>query len=133
MNNLRMLIRYFCLKYPYKTELSKARITKMVYLADWFHTQKYDKQITDINWVFNHYGPYVDDVHQSADADPEIDVLHTSTVFGTPKVLVQAKNGLEIPDIKSSHKEIADSVIESTKHLSFNEFVRYVYSTYPIK
>jgi hypothetical protein len=34
----------------------------MVYLADWRSAITRGKQITDIVWEFNYYGPYVDDI-----------------------------------------------------------------------
>jgi hypothetical protein len=35
MAELKDIIAYYCKQYPHKAELSKARLTKMVYLADW--------------------------------------------------------------------------------------------------
>ena len=55
MNNLENVIAYFCLHYPHKRELSKARLTKLVYLADWFSALIFRRQITNINWIFNHF------------------------------------------------------------------------------
>ncbi|MEZ5578109.1 MAG: hypothetical protein R3F40_00950 [Candidatus Competibacteraceae bacterium] len=31
----------------------------MIYLADWFSSLADGKKLTDIEWLFNHYGPYV--------------------------------------------------------------------------
>lgn len=71
MNKLQKIIAYFCIRYPYKGELSKARLTKLVYLADWFSALIDDHQLTDIDWLFNHYGPYVDDVFEVASRSPD--------------------------------------------------------------
>ena len=35
MAKLVDVVGYLCEHYPHKAELSKARLTKMVYLADW--------------------------------------------------------------------------------------------------
>jgi len=60
MNNLvDEIIKYICLNYPYKYKLSKARLTKMVYLIDWYYSKLNKHQMTNISWEFNHYGPYV--------------------------------------------------------------------------
>ena len=34
VDHLRDIVAYVCKNYPYKDELSNARVTKMVYLAD---------------------------------------------------------------------------------------------------
>ena len=62
MNKIENIIKYLCKNYPHKNELSKARLTKLVYLADWFSALTKNKQMTNIEWVFNHYGPYVDEI-----------------------------------------------------------------------
>ncbi|MEZ5576726.1 MAG: DUF4065 domain-containing protein [Candidatus Competibacteraceae bacterium] len=59
MNRLQNIMAYFGIEYPHKFELSKARLTKMIYLADWFSSLADGKKLTDIEWLFNHYGPYV--------------------------------------------------------------------------
>ena len=56
---LEAIIAYFCKYYPYTTELSNSRLTKLVYLADWFSCLLKNKKMTDIVWMFNHYGTYV--------------------------------------------------------------------------
>jgi hypothetical protein len=53
MARLRDVVAYLCHEYPHKGELSKARLTKMVYLADWRSAIERGSQVTDIEWVFN--------------------------------------------------------------------------------
>ncbi|MER2009033.1 MAG: type II toxin-antitoxin system antitoxin SocA domain-containing protein, partial [Psychrobacillus sp.] len=77
MGKINEVLYYFLENYPYNDELSKTRITKMVYLADWYYSIKYRKQITEIEWYFDHYGPYVSDVFDEADKDPNLTILTT--------------------------------------------------------
>jgi len=56
------ILAYILNRYPHAQEMSNARITKMVYLADWKHAIDSHRQISSINWVFNNYGPFVWDV-----------------------------------------------------------------------
>lgn len=65
-NTISDVLLYFINKYPYPDELSKTRITKMVYLADLYKTQVIGEQLTEIKWYFDHYGPYVSDVYDAA-------------------------------------------------------------------
>ena len=62
MARIKNVTAYLCAKYPHKDELSKARVTKLVYLADWKSAQQNQKQLTKIDWYFHNYGPYVDAV-----------------------------------------------------------------------
>lgn len=108
----------------------------MVYLADWLSAQKNGKQITNINWFFDHYGPYVHDVYAEAKKDRMLEIVQEFNAFGTPKETIYLKEGvnkLKLDKIPKEDREILDEVIESTKHLNWSEFIDYVYSTYPIK
>lgn len=123
---------YLCENYPYKGELSKARLTKMVYLADWKSCVDRNKQITRICWIFNHYGPYVDDVvadvkkHQK---NFEINV--SSTMYGDTKEVISLTQKKEWA-LSEEEKRIIDHIIEQTKTLTWNSFIRLVYSTFPV-
>lgn len=136
MVKLKYILRYFALNYPYKDELSKTRLTKMVYLSDWISAKKNSKQITTINWFFDHYGPYVTDVYDEARKDKKLEIVRDFNAFGTPKETIYLKEGineLNLNKISFSDKEILDEVINSTKYLNWSEFIDYVYNTYPIQ
>ena len=61
-NSLREIIAYILRFYVNKEELSKYRLTKLVYLCDWCYAVSRGKQITNIHWFFDNYGPFVWDV-----------------------------------------------------------------------
>ena len=44
---LEDVILYICKKYPLPDELSKARLTKLVYLVDWETSKRTGKQLTE--------------------------------------------------------------------------------------
>lgn len=133
MTKVASIIKYICKMYPHSHELSKARLTKMIYLADWESARKNGSQITDISWYFNSYGPYVDDVVDEAVRDPEINVITTTTIYGTPKILVQYTGDVVGIDIGDYERAIIDKVIEDTKAMYWNSFIKHVYDTYPIR
>lgn len=135
-NKLRSVMRYIVKNYPFPDDLTKTRITKLVYLIDWENTKKNGKQITNINWYFDHYGPYVSDVLDEADKDSCVSIESTISNFGTIKYIVKPKidkNELVYDDLTVNDIEIINSVIRETKNLSWNKFIDYVYSTDPIK
>lgn len=133
MKKIQDVLVYICSNYPYKNELSKARVTKMVYLADWKSAMDQGKQITGIEWFFHQYGPYVSDVVEAAYKSPYLTVESTANVFGYPKDLIKITKQTESYDsLSDKDKEILDYVINKTEDLNWDEFMRLVYSTYPI-
>ena len=136
MASIQDVVRYFVLHYPYPHELSKTRLTKMVYLADWLSAQRQKRQITEISWFFDHYGPYVSDVYDTARKDRELKIELSFSAYGTPKetIVMRAPNDhLATPTLSDDDKAILDDVINNTCPLSWTKFIDYVYSTYPIQ
>ncbi|MEC4565328.1 Panacea domain-containing protein [Paenibacillus sp. CMAA1739] len=138
MASINYILRYFAHKYPYKSELSKTRITKMIYLADWKSTQKFGSQITDIVWYFDQYGPHADNVYSTALKDKKLMIQHERTVYGYPKdVIIIKKTGqsdrLGFEFLTVNELEVLNEVIEDTKHLNLSEFIDYVFDTFPLK
>lgn len=131
---LRNIIRYILLKYPYPFDLNKTRLTKLVYLIDWEMAQRQKNVSSGINWYFDNYGPYVQDVMREAVSDEHIKINEGLSNYGGPKYTFQIDD-LNLNDIDFLDKqevEIIDDVIESTKDLSFNNFINYIYNTPPI-
>ncbi|WP_422133966.1 Panacea domain-containing protein [Endozoicomonas sp. ALD040] len=132
MTRLQNIIAYFCTQYPHKGELSKARLTKLVYLADWFSALADEKQLTSIKWLFNHYGPYVDDVFNAVKTGDGFTIAHEKTMYGSDKLLIGFDGNIEPVELSPRDKQILDAVITKTKTLYFNDFTDYVYSTFPV-
>jgi hypothetical protein len=103
----------------------------MVYLCDWKSAIDRDETLTDIKWLFNNYGPYVEDLTTLATRDPEFKVDMTRNNYGAPKELI-VFTGTSKPVLEDKEKEIVDFVIEKTKSLYWNDFINLIYSTYPI-
>jgi hypothetical protein len=134
MARIKDVTAYICAKYPHKDELSKARVTKLVYLADWKAAQQSNKQLTKIEWYFNNYGPYVDAVVNAAKKDPRFNVISTSTMYGDSKTLFTIKNDANFEkDLTESERKIIENVISETKNLYWDSFIKHVYDTYPIR
>jgi len=133
MDKLSQVIAYLLDKYPKKEDLSNARVTKMVYLSDWRHAIKTGKQITDINWYFDHYGPYVHDIYNCAKRYDCIFFINDDfNSFGAVKKILSLKKTVNYDSLSSDEEKILDHVIEHTKDLRFPDFIKLVYSTHPI-
>jgi hypothetical protein len=132
-NKITNIMKYILDKYPYKSELSASRLTKIFYLSDWKSAIENNKQITNVIWHFNHYGPYVDDFIEIAKKDEDIEVKEDWTMFGSRKTLINLKKSCNKKiDISDEDKKIIDYVIDATKNKNYEDFIKLVYSTYPV-
>jgi hypothetical protein len=133
MAKLKDIMVYVINKYPNKYELSNARLTKIVYLADWKHAITYGTQISSINWYFDNYGPFVWDIKDTARTHQELFFTEDITnMYGSPKTIINLKNCEYVPAISEREMKSLDHVIEATKDLNWTQFIRLIYSTYPI-
>lgn len=131
MATVRDVVAYICQRYPYAGELSKARLTKLVYLSDWKMCIQTDHQITPIRWYFNHFGPYVDDVEQLARNDRAFAIDRTNNFYGGLKEIIRLVGEIH-PDLTVQERLAIDFSIENTQNLSWDAFIKLVYSTYPV-
>ena len=132
MDTLNDIIKYLYLNYPHKNELSKVRVVKMIYLADWKSAMLYQKQLTNINWYFNHYGPYVSDIIDTIRSDNDFTIHTQKNMYGELKELIRINEKYACPNLSEDVKSVLDFVIEKTSPLSWDDFIKLVYSTYPI-
>lgn len=135
MSSIKNIAAYFCKNYPHAHELSKTRLTKLVYLADWFSALESGSQITNITWKFDHFGPYVDEVIKEAEAHPDVfSVQTTKNIYGNEKTLIAIKDSIRSDDLSVSRyeKKILDKVIDETKSMYWKPFLKFVYATPPI-
>lgn len=133
MDSLIDIIKYLYDNYPHRDELSKARLVKMIYLADWRSAITNSKQITSVNWYFNHYGPYVEDIINEIRNDDNFKIIPTVNYYGQEKELIKICEDKKLEySLSNETKEVIDFVIDTTKSLYWDEFIKLVYSTYPI-
>lgn len=128
------LIYWVCAKHRNPSVLSKARMTKLAYLADWKMAEEYGQTITEIDWEFNHYGPYVPDVVEVAMSSNEIAIESAETMYGTPKEVFRLlQPRIDIRALTPDEAAIIDQVIDETRYMSFAKFIDHVYDTFPVK
>ena len=123
MMNTIDVVRYILKHYPHKNELAKGRLNKMVYLCDWKSSIDNGKQLTPIEWKFNHYGPYVDQIETIIGFDDRFSIAIERNYYGNAKHLVKLDNDSNFAEPNSEDKEVIDFVIESTKTLNWNHFI----------
>lgn len=133
MKNLENLIRYILLHYPNPLELSKPRLVKLIYLIDWRYTIETGNQYTNINWIYNHYGPYVNDVINLMKEKKQVfkvESYQNNYEGVTDKFTLIDKSEI---NFETTIKNISDRFIDYTYKLTWSDFINLVYSSYPIK
>jgi len=129
MEKIRDIVLYIFKNYPKPEELSKPRFVKMIYLADWKSCLLYGEQITSIEWFYNHYGPYVNEIVDSLRGDSDFEIISKGDSRETVRPAKGAKYSQEL---SRKSKEVLDFVVLKTSPLEWDEFYQLVYSTYPI-
>lgn len=115
-------------------ELSNARVTKMVYLADWCFAIHHKKQITSIRWYFDTYGPFVKDIENTAKEFSDIFVInYGNNRYGRPKKTLELKNANYPVKLESEVETTIEYVVSISKNLYWDGFIKLVYSSYPIR
>lgn len=133
MTVLESLIIYICLNYPYGNELSKARLTKLIYLMDWESCKASGNQLTSIRWFFHNYGPYVDDVVNEAKRSHYLNVAEELNFYGDKKEIIYLTvNNVDYLNLNNYQIGIANQVLNYTRSMFWNDFIDYVYSTPPV-
>lgn len=112
---------------------SKARLTKTVYLIDWVYACNHQRQLTDIRWYYDYYGPFVYDVVNTAKQHPSLFKINESVnTHGGITTTISINDVNYAPTIPQEDKDLIDSIVRSIKKYDFDEFIKLVYSTYPV-
>lgn len=132
---LQDIIAYLLRNYPQdkKDDFSNARVTKMVYLADWHQAINFNRQITDIDWYFDNYGPFVWDVDETVKAHPKLFKREEPLlVYGPRKIMFKLRDRNYAGGLTREQRQSLDHVIKSTSKMKWDDFITLVYSTHPI-
>jgi hypothetical protein len=132
MTKLEAILIYIYKSYPHPNELSKARLVKLIYLADWKHCLEYGYQVSDIKWYYNHYGPFVNEVIEAVQKSKYFDIVSTTNFFNSPKELIRLIGDVQSQSLTVEERNSLDFIIGKTSKMFWDEFIRLVYSTYPI-
>lgn len=113
MSKLRAVIDYFVKRLSDAgVSPTRTRVMKLVYLADVVSYQEQGESLTDVDWVFLHYGPYAAEVTESleelaqegavARTTDEEDYGEASFVSywaRDPRLLEEARGALELAEV----------------------------------
>ena len=134
LSMLEKLIVFFV--YKTKGYITKTQLVKFLYLADLYAVKWTEKQLTDLDWRYYHYGPWNEDIDQVINDLCLNSVLRLALQGGA--TLIQP--GENFPDLKGLNlsrglelmlrniqREWAGITSDKTK-----ELLNYVYQTQPM-
>lgn len=120
MLNFVELFKIILSVYPKSKELTRDRLVKLTYLADWRSAITYKKQITSVKWYINNYGPYIEDMYKIL-ADEKFDINQEIQQRKTEKYNCNREINL-----------VVNFIIDKTQDLDSNTFSNLVFSTFPL-
>jgi hypothetical protein len=115
-------------------QISTIRLVKLLYLIDLEHLIRHEKTLTEIDWVYYHYGPYffeLGDVLRSSSIDLEASEVLTSSGRGYTYKTLDDQDISRLVDFATEqqiNRIIKKWALEDTRLL-----LDFVYNTLPIK
>ena len=120
-----------------RDHFSRSRLTKLVYLADWYYALENDecRPLTTIPWYFNTYGPYMDltDILTSS-----YNIVSTGYGYSKKSTFERADENTkkyaqqEKDQLDQLAVNVCGRIIDVTRDMSFLAFLNYVYATPPV-
>lgn len=113
-----------------EVSFGKTKLVKLLYLIDVEFYRSFSRQLTNLEWIFYHYGPYafsLDHTFSEMDLDiPQEDVFTTSGVKAKIfRLEKHVKSDLE--NSTGADKIIIDRIIKSWGYSDLNSLLSYVY------
>lgn len=135
--NLIEIIYYICrFAHAKNMVLSKARLVKLIYLIDWKCALINGHQMTEIEWLLNHYGPYVEEIITMVDKYPHFKKSVYINLYGERCEKIELVDQEDVTKIElhlsKDQCELIDSVLSITADMGYTNFLRLIYSTYPV-
>jgi len=107
--------------------VGKTKLVKLLYLLEVEFFRENQQRLTDLKWIFSHYGPYpvgLDDLLGSAD----VDVIPQRLVGGSKFEQVTVADGARRePAFDAAVEHLARRVVDEWGGLSLNHLLNYVY------
>ena len=130
---LRDAMVYLCQRYARERDMSNARMTKLVYLADWKCSIEHGRQLTAVEWMSAFGGVSGEAVEALLKADKAFETLPVRDARGvTGKFLLRVAKDAGSPSLSEEDRVVLDFVLETAERLDWLEFSRLVHSTYPV-
>lgn len=135
MNTVVDIVFELIRKYPHKEYCSRARIQRLVFLADWWMLLHRQRRLIDLNWVFdNRRGPVNVELVATIERATSIFAYQDEINIETGRVrrLFRIVNEKYTPNLDADAADAIDTVVSVTQEMPWVEFNSFVHSTYPL-
>lgn len=129
---LREALAYLASHFPKETELSRSRLTRMLYLADWRSAILRGQPLTKAVWNYSQYGPFAIEAETILRHDPNFTTSIDFSLDNGEVDTVALRQPVSYTSLTVDDRSLLDFVVEVTASLPWNDFNRLVYSTYPL-
>lgn len=110
------VVAYLRDHHPRPGELSRVRLLRMAYLADWKSAIERGNQLIGVAWTFEEEGPYCPKAGRAVHLE----------------LSGEGRSGSGYPSLTEEDGRLLDFVVRSAEGKGYAELERLVYSTYPI-
>lgn len=131
MAQLRDVAAYLCNRYPHKQELSKARLSKMVYLAELRSAATEGHRLTDRTWILTTQGPYLGDLEELSLQERSFRFVEATSIYGDPMELVTVPDDVGWPSLTEDDVRVLDQVIKESAAKEWEDLYSFVCATVP--
>ena len=132
MSTLKQVMIYIVNSYKHTKSISVSRLSKTVYLADWQAALKLDRQLTNISWDMRFSGPFAREIESILTADDDFQMQGGKNSVTKVQQIAAANDDTPV-ELSPSELRVLDKVLRDTAQLNWNDFLNYVYATYPVK
>lgn len=133
MDILTDIIAYIVINYPRKNDLSKAKLTKIIYLLDWKSALVTNQQITELEWTYDYFGPYNSNIKSIIESRTDLFWVHECSFdFSQTMKIVHMKNEEYSPSLSENVTQVLDNMISIACEMTWNQLNQLVDSTFPI-
>jgi Protein of unknown function (DUF4065) len=129
---VRDVLSYICTKHPNPLALTINHINKIIYLADWKSAIVRGRQVTGLTWRIDDSGPHAPQINTVLEQESAFELITSGGAFRIPTERLQLRSGIGWKTLDAKDKEILDFVLKTASSKYFGDFVRLVYSTFPV-
>ncbi|MEG1349776.1 MAG: Panacea domain-containing protein [Hafnia sp.] len=131
MLKIQHVIAYISAQYSeMNLQLSAQRLMWIVYLADWSAALHRNETLTGATWVFDHRGPYSDEVTQAYSRKSVFEVESDSSQ-ATHRTTIKYVGAIEHVSLDATELDILNHLIALAK-IRFDALTDIVYRSYPV-
>lgn len=118
-----------------RVPLTRTKLVKFLYLADWISCQKRHKPVTGVQYRSYYYGPYAPEILEAAEEQPHYILSERQFRSDGAPYYVYAPTGVKpkVSTLTADDRAVIDGVLREYGAMSLKTLLRTVYQTPPFQ